>query len=59
VDNVLVFVKHDERLEEVLKSLVSAGITLYYVNFFKSELKFLGHTVNQHGVQALLDNLEL
>jgi len=27
--------------------------------FSKSELKFLGHVVNWHGVQALLDNLEL
>ena len=61
MDGVLVFGKnqaeHDEHLEAVLKRLVSAGVTLNTnkCEFSKSELKFLGHIVNQHGVQADLD----
>jgi len=56
MDDVLVFSKnqHDEHLEAVLKRLVSAGVTLNTkeCKFSKAELKFLGHIVNQHGVQA-------
>ena len=58
MDDVLVFgknqVEHDEHLEAVLKRLVSAGVTLNTnkCEFSKSELKFLGHIVNQHRVQA-------
>jgi len=58
MDNVLVLgknqAKYDEHLEAVLKRLVSAGVTLNTnkYEFSKSELKFLGHFVNQHGVQA-------
>ena len=58
MDDVLIFGKsqaeHDARLEAVLKCLVSAGVTLNpdKCEFSKSELKFLGHIVNSHGVQV-------
>jgi len=58
MDNVLIFGKsqaeHDAHLEVVLKCLISAGITLNpdTSEFSKSELKFLGHIVNSHGVQV-------
>ena len=55
MDDVLVFgknqIEHDENLHTVLKRLSSAGVT-YKCEFSKPELKFLGHIVNEHGIQA-------
>ena len=58
MDDVLIFGKnhkeHDDHLEAVLKQLVAAGVTLNpeKCEFSKSELKFLGHIINHHGVTA-------
>ena len=58
MDDVLVFgrnqMEHDEHLHAVLKWLVSVGVTLNTnkCEFSKSELKFLGHIVNEHGIQV-------
>ena len=58
MDDVLVFGsntdEHDERLKAALNRIQSAGVTLNpeKCEFRKSQLKFLGHVVNQHGIQA-------
>ena len=58
MDDVLVFGKnqaeHDAHLEAVLKRIESAGVTLNpsKCEFSKSELKFLGHIINNQGVKA-------
>ena len=58
LDDVLVFGKnqteHDAHLEAVLKLIESAGVTLKpsKCEFSKSELKFLGHIINNQGVKA-------
>ena len=58
MNDVLVFgkdqIEHDENLHTVLKWLSSAGVTLNTnkCEFSKPELKFLGHIVNEHGIQA-------
>jgi len=58
MDDVLVFGKnqteHDENLHATLKRLSSAGVILNTnkCEISKPELKFLGHIINEHGVQA-------
>ena len=58
MDDVLVFGRdqeeHDKRLEAVLRRVQSAGVTLNpsKCEFSKNQIKFLGHIVNQNGVQA-------
>ena len=58
MDDVLVFGsntdEHDERLKAALNRIQSAGVTLNpeKCEFRKSQLKFLGHVVNQHVIQA-------
>ena len=58
MDDVLIFGKnqteHDAHLEAVLKQIESAGVTLNpnKCEFSKSELKFLGHIINNQGVKA-------
>ena len=58
MDDVLVFGRdqeeHDKRLEAVLRRVQSAGVTLNpsKCEFSKNQIKFLGHIVNQSGVQA-------
>ena len=58
MDDVLIFGKsqaeHDDRLNEVLKRIESAGVTLNLskCEFSKSELKFLGHIINKDSVKA-------
>ena len=58
MDDVLVYGKdkdeHDVRLEAVLLRIQEAGVTLNIENckFGKLELLFIGHRINQHGVQA-------
>ncbi len=45
---------HDSRLEAVLKRMESAGVTLNpeKCSFSQTQLKFLGHIVNEKGVSA-------
>ena len=58
MDDVLVFgcskSVHDSRLSAVLKRIQDAGVTLNAskCEFGKSQLKFLGHIVDQDGVRA-------
>ena len=58
MDDVLVFggdkSEHDQRLRAVLKRIEEAGVTLNRskCEFGKTELKFLGHLLNQDGIQA-------
>ena len=58
IDDVLLHGKdkneHDERLRKVLERLQESGVTLNNDNceFWKTELKFLGHMVSQDGVRA-------
>ena len=58
MDDVLVFGKsqaeHDTHLEAVLKRMESAGVTLNpnKCEFSQSELKFLGHIINNQGVKV-------
>lgn len=58
MDDILVFGKseaeHDERLEEVMKKISEAGMTLNKkkCEFRKSEVIFLGHKVTAEGIEA-------
>ena len=58
MDDVLIFGRndeeHDARLGAALKRIQDAGVTLNKekCEFRKSELKFLGHIINQHGIRA-------
>ena len=58
MDDVLVYGKdeeeHDSRLMETLQRIQAAGATLNpeKCEFKKTELKFLGHVVNQDGIKA-------
>ena len=58
IDDVLIHGKdkneHDERLRKVLEHLQESGVTLNNdkCEFWKTELKFLGHMVSQDGVRA-------
>ena len=58
IDDVLVFGKnqqeHDARLKAVLERLQSKKVTLNgdKCEFSKTQLKFLGHLVDQNGIQA-------
>ena len=58
MDDMLIFgnsqAEHDDRLNEVLKRIESAGVTLNLnkCEFSKSKLKFLGHIINKDGVKA-------
>ena len=58
MDDVLVYGKdqseHDKTLEAVLKCIEAAGMTLNSDNceVSKTQLKFLGHIIDEHGVQA-------
>ena len=57
MDDVLVFGKdtqeHDTRLEKVLQQIQGAGATLNHekCQFRQSSLKFLGHLIDQTGIQ--------
>ena len=46
--------EHDKRLRKVLERLQESGVTLKNdkCEFWKTELKFLGHMVSQDGVRA-------
>jgi len=56
IDDILVFgktrVEHDRRLDQVLKCLLSAGLTLNAgkCEFSKTEIRFLGHVVSNKGI---------
>ena len=56
IDDILVFgttrVEHDRRLDQVLKRLLSAGLTLNAgkCEFSKTEIRFLGHVVSNQGI---------
>jgi len=56
VDDVLVYGKdateHETRLHATLKRIKEAGITLNEnkCQFYKSQITFLGHVINQHGI---------
>jgi hypothetical protein len=58
LDDVLVFgsnqKQHDERLLAALKRIEEAGVTLNEAKceINKSQLKFLGHVINQQGISA-------
>ena len=58
MDDVVVFGKdknkHNDRLTAVLKRIETAGVTLNSskCEFGKEQLKFLGHPVDQQGIQA-------
>ena len=58
MDDVLVFGsiknEHDSRLSAALKRIQEAGVTLNAnkCEFGKTQLKFLGHTMDQDGIQA-------
>ena len=57
MDDVLIFGKglneHDSRVDVVLKKLQTAGVTLNdKCKFAQTTIKFLGHIVDQEGVQA-------
>jgi len=58
VGDVLVFgtnrQEHDIRLEAVMQRLQNEGVTLNLSKcaFLKDQVKFLGHVVNKHGIQA-------
>ena len=58
MDDVLVFgsnqAEHDTRIMAVLKRIESAGVTLNpdKCEFGKSKLKFLGHLIDENGIQA-------
>ena len=58
MDDVLVYGKsqseHDERLEAVLKRIEECGMTLNSekCEFSKTQVKFLGHIIDQNGVRA-------
>ena len=58
LDDVLIFgsdqSQHDERLLAALQRIEAAGVTLNEAKceFSKSQLKFLGHIINQHGISA-------
>ena len=58
MDDILVFgsteEEHDQRLEETLKRLQTAGLTLnkQKCEFSKTEISFLGQTISQEGIQA-------
>ena len=58
MDDVLVFgstqEQHKQRLNEVLHRVKEAGVTLNpnKCEFAKSELKFLGHLIDQEGIRA-------
>ena len=58
IDDVLVYGKsqseHDERLAAVLKRIEECGMTLNSekCEFSKTQVKFLGHIIDQNGVQA-------
>ena len=55
IDDVLVFSKnqaqHDEHLEVVSKRIILT-LNSDKCEFLKAQLKFLGHIVSQHGLQA-------
>jgi len=57
MDDVLVFGKdtqeHDTRLEQAFQQIQAAGATLNQekFRFRKSSLKFLGHLINETGIQ--------
>ena len=56
IDDILAFgttrVEHDRRLDQVLKRLLSAGLTLNAgkCEFSKTEIRFLGHVVSNQGI---------
>ena len=58
MDDVLVFgtdmEEHDERLTAALRRIKTAGATLNpsKCQFRKSQLKFLGHLLDQDGIRA-------
>ena len=58
VDDVLVYgkdaVEHETRLHATLKRIKEAGITLNEnkCQFYKSQITFLGHVINQHGISS-------
>lgn len=58
MDDIIVFGKdpgeHNTHLEEVLKRIQSAGVTLNLqkCEFSKSSLKYLGHIIDEKGIQA-------
>ena len=58
MDDVLIFAsnqaQHDARLSAVLKRLEAAGVTLNSekCEFAKHRVKFLGHLIDQEGIQA-------
>ena len=58
MDDVLVFgssqEEHDDQLKAVLKRVKEAGMTLNpdKCAFSRHEIKFLGHIVDQRGIQA-------
>ena len=58
IDDVLVFGRdqqeHDARLKAVLERLQEKGVTLNSdkCEFSKTKLKFLGHLLDQNGIQA-------
>ena len=58
MDNILVFgqnaAEHDARLTTVLKRITEVGVTLNpeKCEFAKSEVKFLGHVIDEEGIRA-------
>ena len=58
MDDILVFgsneQQHDERLNEVLKHIQSARVTLNSdkCEFRKKQLTFLGHVIDEHEIRA-------
>lgn len=58
MDDVLVFGRdkeeHDKRLLAALEKIKTSGVTLnrQKCEFGKASLKFLGHLINQQGIQA-------
>lgn len=65
LDDLIVFSKnpeqHVQQLEEVFERLSQAGLKLKLskCEFFKDELKFLGHTISSQGIQPDFDKVRV